>query len=95
MKRRLIFFPFVLFSHCLHCLPLADAFRNDFDIHFTASRHEGANQRVRGAGYSLVACQSIDAERMSVLESRLDHSWMRQEELEPIFLDQVRVLREL
>jgi UDP:flavonoid glycosyltransferase YjiC (YdhE family) len=95
VKRRLIFFPFDLFSHYLRCLPLADAVRNDFDIHFTASRHEGANQRVRGAGYSLVACQSIDAERMSVLESRLDHSWMRQEELEPIFLDQVRVLREL
>jgi len=95
MKRRVVFFPFDLFSHYLRCLPLAESVREDFDVFVTASRTESANQRVREAGFSLVECRSVDAGRMSLLESRLDHSWLRREELEPILLDQVRVIRDI
>ncbi|WP_301102078.1 methyltransferase domain-containing protein [Propionivibrio sp.] len=94
MKRKLIFFPFDLFSHYLRCLQLADAVKEDFNILIAASADPKVNQTVRDRGFGVVECKTIDAARMSLMESRLDHSWLRQEELEPIFLDQVRVLRE-
>lgn len=93
-KRKLIFFPFDLFSHYLRCLTLAEAVKEDFEVLFASSNNQKSNDLVREYGFDVVACKTVDAARMSLMESRLDHSWMKQEELEPIFLDQVRVLRE-
>lgn len=94
MKRKLIFFPFDLFSHYLRCLKLAEAVKDDFEILLASSRDPKTNQLVRDYGFGVVECKTIDAARMSLMESHLEHTWMRQEELEPIFLDQVRVLLE-
>ncbi len=95
MKKSVIFFPFDLHSHYLRCLRLAEAIRDDFDVSVASSQEARSNQVVAERGFAIVECKTIDAARMSRLEGRLDHSWMKQEELEPIFLDQVRVLESL
>lgn len=94
-KAKVIFFTFDFYSHYLRSIFLAEAVKDDFEIYFASSMDPKANQLVRDRGFKVVECKTIDAARMVKMENKMDHSWMDQQELEPIFLDQVRVLKEL
>lgn len=94
-KPKLIFFPLDLLSHYLCCLELADAVKDDIDVIVASSQNPINNQLVRDHGFSVVECKSIDPGRLINSENRLNHSWLSQDELEPVFLDQVKVIEEL
>ncbi len=76
-------------------MALARAIAPDFEIWFTASRYEKSNALVADAGFSLLQCDSIDADTMVEESADAGHSWTSRENLAPIFQDQLRAVRAL
>lgn len=85
-------FPFDLLSHTLRCLQLADAVRDTLDVRFADSPRYRTH--VVEAGFDTFACKGFDANEVMECARRFDFAWIREDDIERIFDDQVRAIRE-
>ncbi len=92
-KPLLLVFPFELLSHYLRCLELVKPLKDKFDIRFA---HSGLYQSfINEAGFETFSSLAINPGEVMECSKRFDFSWINQGNLEPVFLDQVKVIREL
>lgn len=93
VKPLLLIFPFGLLSHYLRCLMLARHFKTYCKVLFAYD--EKFAEFIAGEGFQTFICHSLDA--VSVLEcvKKFNFSWLNEEDLECVYNDQVRIIREL
>lgn len=89
-KPLLLIFPFGLLSHYLRCLMLAKHFRTHFRIFFAYD--ERFAPFVEQEDFQTFSCLSLDAAEVLQRVKRFDFSWISEASLEPVYLDQVRMI---
>ncbi|MCM2282492.1 MAG: hypothetical protein NDI61_11680 [Bdellovibrionaceae bacterium] len=91
-KQVLLFFPMDMLSHMLRCLQLADAVK-DFAVCYFAT--EQFHALIEGRGHRAVTTKCLSAEMIIKKGQEGDSSWVSADNLEPVMLDQARVIREI
>lgn len=90
-KPLLLIFPFEQLAHYLRCITLAKGLRPYFKILFShTDRYE---QFVASEGFETFCCRSLDPDYVMSCARKFDFSWINEESLQPVFADQVRVIR--
>jgi UDP:flavonoid glycosyltransferase YjiC (YdhE family) len=92
-KPLVLFFPFSLLSHYLRCIELAEAIKEDCTVLFAGS--PAYNGYIARHGFGIFDCANYDAREMIACASRFDFSWINEQSIERIFLDQVRCIEAL
>ena len=87
--------PFDVYSHYLKSARLAEAISDKYTVIFRASSEDRSNSYIRSLGYQLEEIKRIDGRDTIEKLSKLDHSWLAAENIEPVFLDLVRALNKL
>lgn len=90
-KPLLLIFPFGLLSHYLRCLMLAKHFRTYFRILF--AYNERFADFIEQEDFQTFSCLSLNAAEVLQGVKRFDFSWINEASLEPVYLDQVRIIR--
>lgn len=90
-KPLLLIFPFGLLSHYLRCLMLAKHFRTYFRVLF--AYNEQFADFVAREDFQTFSCLSLDAKAVLQGVKKFSFSWINESSLEPVYLDQVRVIR--
>lgn len=91
IKPLLLIFPFDLLSHYLRCLMLARHFSSCFEIRFAHS--ERYADFITQEGYQTFYCKSFDAQEVMTGAKNFDFSWINEEALTTVYLDQVRNIK--
>ncbi|MEJ7769351.1 MAG: glycosyltransferase [Chitinophagaceae bacterium] len=92
-KPTLIIFPFNLLSHYLRCLMLARYLSPYFRIVFANSKEY--SRFIQDEGFESFECLCLDAKEVMKSVIKFDFSWMNEKDLEAVFTDQVRVIKQL
>ncbi len=91
-KPLLLVFPFNVLAHYLRCLKLARYLSHHFEIQFLFSERYASF--VSDEGYHTFRCASFDADKVQEAARMFDFSWLNQQDVEQIYLDQVRIINE-
>lgn len=89
-KPLLLIFPFGLLSHYLRCLTLAKHLRAYFHILFAYD--EKFTEFISKEDFQTFSCLSLNAKEVLQCVKKFDFSWINEHSLEPVYLDQVRVI---
>lgn len=89
-KPVLLIFPFGLLSHYLRCLTLAKYLRKDFHILFAYD--EKFIDFIAREDFQTFSCLALNADAVLQSVKNFDFSWINERSLEPVYLDQVRVI---
>ncbi len=92
-KPLLLIFPFNVLAHYLRCLKLANHLRHHFEIHFLFS--EKYASFISDEGYSTFRCASFNADKVQQGARNFDFSWLNEDDIEQVYLDQVRIINEI
>jgi UDP:flavonoid glycosyltransferase YjiC (YdhE family) len=92
-KPLLLIFPFNVLAHYLRCLKLAQYLNSYFEIQFLFS--ERYISFIEGEGYSTFNCASFNADKVQEGVRKFDFSWLNEQDIEKVYLDQVRIINEL
>lgn len=93
IKPLLLIFPFDLLSHYLRCLMLAKHLNNYFEVVFAHS--ERYADFILQEGYKTFHCKLLNALQVMESAKNFDFSWVNEEALESVYLDQVRIIEKL
>lgn len=92
-KPLLLVFPFNVLAHYLRCLKLASYLSYHFEIQFLFS--ERSASFISNDGYPTFTCASFDADKVQEAARKFDFSWLNEQDVEQVYLDQVRIINEL
>jgi len=92
-KPLILIFPFDLLSHYLRCLDLVKTLKTSYCIRFAESN--AYSDFIIKEGFQTFKCQSLDSRQVMECAKKFDFSWLNISNLEPVFLDQVKTIKEL
>lgn len=92
-KPLLLVFPFNVLAHYLRCLKLACYLRDHFEVQFLFSERYASF--INDEGYHTFRCASFDADKVQEDARKFDFSWLNEQDMEQVYLDQVRIIDEL
>jgi UDP:flavonoid glycosyltransferase YjiC (YdhE family) len=91
-RKRILFFPFELFSHYSRTLMLAQAVGDIHEVIFQDSlKYSGLLNQFN---FPVFKCNHFDAEKILVHSKKFSFDWIEEEDLEALLLDQIRILKE-
>lgn len=92
-KPLLLVFPYNVMAHYLRCLQLCKYLVPHFDIRFVYSAR--FHPYIKDAGFETFDCAALNAEKVQKCIQSFNFSWLNESDLNFIYNDQVKVLREL
>ena len=92
-NKKILFFPFDLLSHYSRSIMLANSIKEQYEVQILYS--EKYNDLYDALKISSFQCLSFDAEMILQHAKKFSFNWIQEDYLETIFLDQVRVIKEL
>ncbi|MBD0277409.1 MAG: hypothetical protein ICV81_05520, partial [Flavisolibacter sp.] len=92
-KPLLLVFPFNRLAHYLRCLVLAARLRPYFRILLLHSADYASF--IAQEDFETFNCRALDAAYVMQCIKKFSFGWLKAENLEPVFLDQVRIIKEL
>ncbi|HZG01243.1 MAG TPA: hypothetical protein VEY71_09580 [Chitinophagales bacterium] len=89
--KKILVFPFDLMSHYTRCVVLAEKhFQSASEILFQSSSRY--NALVETHGFKTFDCERFDADYVMQCAARFDFSWLNEQDIERVFLSQVKVI---
>jgi len=92
-KPLILVFPFGVLSHYLRCIILCRHFSRYFDVRI--AYHPDFTSFIEQEGIHTFHCSAIDASSAVDSIKQFDFSWMNESVLEQVYLEQVKVIRQL
>lgn len=92
-KPLLLVFPYDVMAHYLRCLQLAKYLQSHFRIRFLHSPKYASF--VAQAGFETFECAALNAEKVQQCVLSFDFSWLNENDLDHIYRQQVKVIKEL
>ena len=92
-NKKILFFPFDLLSHHSRCLMLANSIKEQYEILILNSeKYNDLNEEFKIPSFR---CLSFDPEMILQHSKRFSFDWIKEDHLEKIFIEEVRVIKEL